>query len=217
MFNIARKQWKWKMDNPVSEIELPKVRNERVRYLSKDEYSRLFDAHEAVDNLWIKPLVVVALGTGLRLSNLCNLLWREIDMVNRTITIEAEKMKNDEYLGIPFPESVYMELQVLQRVKNLSGHVFHDKGETLYAVKVQRAFRKVLKAARISNFRFHDLRHCYCSSLRQRNVDLHTIAKLAGHQDLRMTKRYAHLNVENLREAVSKLETTTILRQQVGR
>ena len=83
----------------------------------------------------------------------------------------------------------------------------------LYPVKVQRAFRKVLKAAR-ANFRFHDLRHRYCSALRQRNVDLHPIAKLAGHRDLRMTKRYAHLNVENLREAVSRLETTTILRQQ---
>jgi integrase len=54
----------------------------------------------------------------------------------------------------------------------------------------------------------------FASYLRQRGVDLHTIATLAGHRDLRMIKRYAHLNVDSLREAVSKLETTTILLQR---
>ncbi len=63
-------------------------------------------------------------------------------------------------------------------------------------------------------FRFHDLRHCYCSSLRQRGVDLHTIATLAGHRDLRMTKRYAHLSVDSLRDAVAKLEDTKWTQQK---
>ncbi len=81
----------------------------------------------------------------------------------------------------------------------------------LYPVKVQRAFKAVLKKAGITNFRFHDLRHCFCSYLRQRGVDLHTIAVLAGHRDLRATKRYAHLNVDSLRSAVEKLEAITIL------
>jgi len=84
----------------------------------------------------------------------------------------------------------------------------------LYYVKVQRAFKNALKAAGITNFRFHDLRHTFASYLRQRGVDLHTIATLAGHRDLRMTKRYAHLNVDSLRAAVSKLETTTISLRQ---
>jgi integrase len=81
-------------------------------------------------------------------------------------------------------------------------------------VKIQRAFRNALKAAGITNFRFHDLRHTFASYLGQRGVDLHTIATLAGHRDLRMTKRYAHLNADSLRDAVAKPETTTILLQQ---
>ncbi|MBE0427671.1 MAG: tyrosine-type recombinase/integrase [Nitrospirae bacterium] len=72
-------------------------------------------------------------------------------------------------------------------------------------MKVQRAFSKALQQAKISNFRFHDLRHTYASYLRQRGVDLHTIAVLLGHKDLRMAKRYAHLNVDCLKEAVAKL------------
>jgi hypothetical protein len=44
MFNVARKQWKWKIPNPVSDIELPKVNNSRVRYLDQHEHERLFKA-----------------------------------------------------------------------------------------------------------------------------------------------------------------------------
>ena len=45
-------------------------------------------------------------------------------------------------------------------------------------------------------------------------MSLHTRATLVGHRDLRMTERYTHLNVDSLRDAVSKLETTTILLRQ---
>jgi site-specific recombinase XerD len=70
----------------------------------------------------------------------------------------------------------------------------------------------VLTKAKIGNFHFHDLRHTFASYLRQKGVDLHTISKLLGHNDLRMTKPYAHLNVDSLRSAVSKLNITSLSR-----
>lgn len=214
IFNIARKQWKWKIQNPVSEIELPKVRNERVRYLTTDEYGRLLKALDETDEKWIKPVVILALDTGLRLSNLCNLLWLEVNLFNRVITINADKMKNDDYIGIPLTDRAYETLKELQRVRSLSDHVFHNNGQNLYDRKVQRAFKRVLKKAEIENFRFHDMRHTFASYLRQRGEDLHTIAVLMGHRDLRMTKRYAHLSTESLRRAISKLnDTATFLLQ----
>lgn len=206
MFNVARKQWKWKMNNPVSEIELPRVRNERVRYLFQDEHKRLFEALATVEEQWLKPVVIIALDTGLRLANLCELSWSEVNMFNRMIIINAEKMKNDDYLGIPLTERAYNTFKELQKVKSISGNVFHDGGEKIYPVKVRRAFYKVLTKARITDFRFHDLRHTYGSYLRQNGVDIHTISKLMGHRDLRMSQRYAHLSAENLREAISMLD-----------
>jgi integrase len=205
MSNVARKQWKWKISNPVSDIELPKVRNERVRYLKPDEYTRLMTALDESDEKWLKPFVLVALDTGLRLSNLCNLSWSEVSLFENKIEIEAEKMKNDDYIGIPLTERAYNKLREVRKFQSISGYVFHDNGEKLYDRKVQRAFTKVLQKAGITNFRFHDLRHTFASYLRQRKVDLYTISKLLGHKDTRMTKRYSHLNVDNLREAVSKL------------
>jgi integrase len=216
IFNVARKQWKWKMQNPISDIEMPKVNNERVRYLSEPEYISLFKALDEIPEKWLRPCVTIAIDTGLRLSNVCNLQWSEVNLFSRLIVISAEKMKNADYIGIPLTGRACSTFKALQAVKAISGYVFHDNGQRLYPKKVQRAFGKTLKAAGITNFHFHDLRHCYCSYLRQQGVDLHTIATLAGHKDLRMTKRYAHLNVDNLRDAIAKLESITNLSQSEG-
>jgi integrase len=214
MFNVARKNWKWKIANPVSDIELPKVRNERVRYLAPEEKATLFAALETAKEKWLKPYVLVAIDTGLRLNNICQLMRPEVDLANRKILKASEVMKNDEHLGIPLTERVCQTLRELIKVPCVTGHVFHDNGKPLYDRQVQRALKRVLKKAGITNFHAHDLRHTFASYLRQAGVDLHTIATLLGQKDLRMAKRYAHLNVDNLRNAVGKLETTTILLQR---
>lgn len=214
MFNIARKQWKWKISNPISDIELPKVKNERVRYLQPEESLNLFAALQTAEEKWLRPFVVLAIDTGLRLNNLCELMRTEVDLLNKSIRKSSEVMKNDEHLGIPLTERAYQTLKELLRVPCVTGHVFHDNGKPLYDRQVQRAFKRVLKKAGITNFHIHDLLHTFASYLRQAGVDLNTISTLLGHKDLRMTKRYAHLNVESLRIAVERLETTTELLQQ---
>lgn len=208
MFNIAIKKWRWINSNPVSLIEMPKVRNERVRYLREDEYKRLFSAFDNQDiPRWLKPIVTIALNTGLRESNLINLKWSQVNLFSRLITIEGVEMKNDESLGIPLTQEAVETLKDLQKVKQIGDFVFHDNGKRIYPVKLQRAFRKLCRTAAIANFRFHDCRHSFASYLRQRGVDLHTISKLLGHKDTRMTQRYSHLSVENLRNAVSVLDS----------
>jgi integrase len=208
MFNIARKQWKWKIANPVSDIELPRINNKRVRYLQPEEYQRLFDVLETSEEKWLYAMVTVALETGLRLSNVCNLTWPEVKLFSRIIEIDAEKTKNKDYLGIPLTDRAYETLKELQKVKCISNHVFHVKGQRIYPRKLQRAFTKACRIAKLEDFHFHDLRHTFASYLRQRGVDLDTISKLLGHKDLRMTKRYSHLSVESLRDAISRLNVT---------
>ena len=73
-------------------------------------------------------------------------------------------------------------------------------------VEIKGAFQRALKATGIEDFRFHDLRHTFASSLVQRGVDLYQVQRLLGHKDGRMTQRYAHLSPENLRDAVLKLD-----------
>lgn len=211
MFNVARKQWKWQIVNPVSEIELPKVRNERVRYLDKEELQRLFYTLRQDQYSWIRSLVIVSLFTGLRLTNTCQLKWSEVDLSNRSIRKEADQMKNQDYLGIPLSEVVFRALFNLAQDKKHPTYVFADQqGRIAYDRKVQRAFQKILKEAKIDNFHWHDLRHSFASTLSQAGVNLRDIAELLGHRDMRMTRRYAHLNLESLRNAVKKLDGTAL-------
>ena len=67
-------------------------------------------------------------------------------------------------------------------------------------------FVDAIRQAKIPNFRWHDLRHTYASRLRQKGVPLGNIAELLGHKGLKMTRRYAHLAMSNLHEAVSRIQ-----------
>jgi site-specific recombinase XerD len=72
-----------------------------------------------------------------------------------------------------------------------------------------RWFVPAVRAAGIKNFRWHDTRHCYASRLRQAGVALGNIAELLGHKGLAMTRRYAHLSISNLHDAVSRIVNST--------
>ena len=72
--------------------------------------------------------------------------------------------------------------------------------------QVSVAFARVCKKLSISDFRFHDLRHTAASWLRMQGADIHTVAQLLGHKDLRMAARYQHLSPAFLAGAVASLD-----------
>jgi site-specific recombinase XerD len=80
-------------------------------------------------------------------------------------------------------------------------------GETLTVN--EHWFPGALQAAGIKDFHWHDLRHTFASRLRQSGAPLGHIAELMGHKGLSMTRRYAHLSIANLHEAVSRISTDT--------
>jgi hypothetical protein len=78
-------------------------------------------------------------------------------------------------------------------------------------VGFQTAWETVLKRARISKFRWHDLRHHFASRLVQQGVPLNTVRDLLGHGSVAMSLRYAHLAPDQRREAVAKLNEKRLL------
>jgi integrase len=71
---------------------------------------------------------------------------------------------------------------------------------------VSLAFLRACRRAKIADFRLHDLRHTAASWMRMRGADIHTVALLLGHKDLRMAARYQHLSPEYLQVAVKRLD-----------
>ena len=80
-----------------------------------------------------------------------------------------------------------------------------SSGERLTDIKT--AWRNVVNAAEIDDFRFHDLWHTFASNLAIAGEDLSTVRELLGHSDIKMTLRYAHLAPEHKAEAVELLVT----------
>ena len=75
-------------------------------------------------------------------------------------------------------------------------------------MKVQRAFKRALKLAKIEDFHFHDLRHTFASMLVKSGEDLYKVQILLGLKDFRTVQRYAHVSSKCLINAVAKLGVT---------
>jgi len=188
------------VEDPARFVKKLRENNQRVRFLSDAEQERLFDALPKK----YRPVVRFAILTGLRRGETFQLEWRDIDFVNRTLTVREPKEGRTKRL--PMSHAAY-ELLLGERPASprcSNRRVFPFDAHNF----VNRIFIPSVRRSEIQDFRFHDLRHCFASRLAMRGVDLATIGTLMGHHDIRMTQRYAHLTEDRLRAAI-ELATDT--------
>jgi integrase len=195
-------EWGYLKNNPAKLVRLLKEPPGRLRYLEADDIERLIECCDDPQVPYLRPIVVVALHTGMRLGEILGLQWSNLDLKNRFISIE--KTKNNERKIIPINDVLNAELTRLPRHVT-SPYMFHHPDGTRL-LRIDRSFHAAMKRAGIEGFRFHDLRHTHASHLAMKGVPLETIGALLGHKDPKMTKRYAHLSPASLRSAVATLE-----------
>lgn len=192
-------EWGYVRRNPLKEVKKLKEPPGRLRYLTREEIAALLDAC----NHHLRPIVVAALNTGMRKSEILSLKWRDLDLKNRRITVT--NTKNNEIRVISINKTLYRELLGLDRTAR-SEYVFsHGKGEPYGDVK--KGFTSAVRKAGIKDFRFHGLRHTFDSHLVMQGVDLRTVQQLMGHKEIKMTMRYAHLSPKHVEEAVARLDS----------
>lgn len=203
IFNLAKKRWLWIKEVPYIEME-PKADVKRVRFLSFEEFRKLYDATPN----WLQDIITFAAWTGLRQGNILNLKRSQVDFKEWVVFLEADETKNNETLILPLSSKAKEVLEKYLKVYRLeSPYIFSQKnGNPYHQRHIQRAFKKACSEAGINDFRFHDLRHCFASWNRQAGVDIDTLADLLGHKDTRMTRRYAHVTQASLRAALGKLD-----------
>jgi integrase len=179
-----------------------KLDNKRIRYLNEEEINRLLE--ECKPHKHLHRIVACALNTGMRKGEILSLKWSQV----RNGFIYLEKTKTKTKREIPINEEIDQLFKQIRKEQGLtSEYVFTYAMRTF--TRVDRAFKGALRRARIEDFRFHDLRHCFASHLVMRGASLKEVQELLGHKTMTMTLRYAHLSQEHKKQAVNLLNGLT--------
>lgn len=201
-FSIAVKEWEWMDENPVRKINKPKLPQGRIRFLDESEKNRLLDACKQSTSVYLYPVVVLALSTGMRKGELLTLTWDDIDFERNTILLQSTK--NGERRMLPL---VGLSLELLKKLNSScqSKLVFPSPKNLSQPLDIRSAWENAVQKADIVNFKFHDLRHTAASYLAMNNASLLEIGTLLGHKTVQMTKRYSHLSNEHIIHTAHKL------------
>lgn len=176
----------------VVEFDEPK---ERVRWLTAEERARLL---EACPEHW-RGMVRLSLATGLRQANVQKMRWAWVDLQAKTVTIPGSEFKNGREFAIPLnAEAVAVLLE--QRGQHPE-FVFCHQGRPIKQIS-HEAWKATLSRAGIEDFRWHDLRHTWATDMTRRGVPTQAIQKLGGWETMSMVSKYAHHDVESLRQFV---------------
>src|SRR5437870_1393297 len=172
-FNLAVREWEWCRDNPVSRVSMERENNQRDRWLTVEEETRLLLACAP----WLHDLVTFALHTGMRMGEILELTWRGADFSRRTVMVF--RSKNGERRTIPVNQTVLTVLKEKAKVRSLKTDVvFCSKVFTpIESGHLRRSFRLALRKAKIEDFHFHDLRHTFATRLVQAGVGLYKVQR----------------------------------------
>jgi len=163
----------------------------------------LWPADDFTDHLM--PLTLLALNTGLRRGELLGLTWECVSLDRKQLTVAAGTAKSGKTRHVPLNAEALDVLTRWSKYHGNAGIVFHGARGAARMTHINRSWASLTKAAQLMDFRFHDCRHHFASSLVMRGVDLNTVRELLGHADLKMTLRYAHLAPEHKAAAVELL------------
>lgn len=190
-------------------FRLPKVDNERQRYLTLEEETILLKTVKARSQK-AHDMALVSLDSGLRFGEVANLTWGCLDLDGGTIRVLDTKSGRDR--DVPMTE------RLLDHFKSLtagnSGELVYPgrKGKPL--TEASSSFRTAIKDVKINDnitnkkllASFHTLRHTYASRLVQSGADLYRVQRLLGHSTPIMTQRYSKLADDDLRNAVKSMD-----------
>ncbi|MGD0336195.1 MAG: site-specific integrase [Candidatus Omnitrophota bacterium] len=196
MFNRAI-VWGKVEHNPCRAVKMFKENNQRLRFLEKEEIDKLLA--NCCEHL--KPIVIVALHTGMRKSEILGLKWRDVDIEHKTIHLLDTK--NGEKRDVPMNSVAIKTIISVPKHKD-SFYIFCNQDGEPYG-DIKKSWLTAVKKACIIDFHFHDLRHTFASQLVMSGVDLNTVRELLGHKSLEMTIRYSHLSPDHKKKAVDIL------------
>lgn len=174
------------------------------RYLRTEQVEKLVALARVVDNQWGKlpALILTAFHTGLRIGNLQAARWRDVDTVQRTITVL--KTKNGQPIVSALSERAAAELAKLPG-QEPDALVF--AGRTGRPFQFRRLWSRVCAEAGVPGRNFHQLRHGCGSALASAGVGQAQIMAIMGHRTLSASARYMHQNAADKMQVIDRVFT----------
>ena len=204
-------RWGWASHTPFVGIVLNQAGTTRTRWLSQDDEQRLLIHCPA----WLCDIVMLGLDMGLRPGNLVRFQRAWVQPGEICLIIPKEQTKTQKVsLTIPLTRRA---TDIVRRYleNNPSEYLFLSKtGYPFTSAAVNRSLQHAALQAGLRDICLYTLRHTFISRLVQAGVSLPEVAALAGHRDIHMTMRYAHLAPQHLRNSITALETRSIGRSE---
>ncbi len=203
-FPFSWRIWGVLQTNPAAEMEKPSARKHKTRFLTPEEFQKV----EAVALDWLRPMLRMAVATGMRLKEVVGLRWEDMDRSAGVIYVPEDSKTGMRV--IPMSETVQQVLAGQVR-HLLSPMVFvkpdgRDYTSEAARTWISQATKRAMRKAGVEDATFHSLRHTAAAWMVQEGATLFEVQNVLGHSTPAMTQRYAHLQPDHLRKAVKALD-----------
>ena len=204
--------------NPTEDCIAPKIQKFEIQILQPEHIKEYLNAANARGLL---PMFYLELVSGLRKGELTALLWSDLDIQNRTISVSKQASWDTEHqliLSRPKTGNSIREVSIPQDAVELlkQEHAKHPDnpwmfpsgrtGEMYHPDSVVTLHKRILKDAGLEHIRFHDLRHTFATLALQNGVDVKTVSSMLGHYDAGFTLRtYTHATRQMQQKAAEKM------------
>ena len=221
LFNTARKEWGIRIDNPVSDIQKPKIPEGRSPTLSQQQLQRLLEGCKNTRSPYLHTFVLLALHTGARSLEIRSLSWSQVNFEDGVISINSEISKTHRTRVVPMTPAAQSVLrdQLEEKSNLVRGELLELSNALIFPSRknpekprdMHKAFDRVVKRVGLSDLPdlgklcIHDLRHCCGSALIMSGVDVETTRKILGHRDISTTQRYLHVVNDHMASSINKI------------
>mgnify|MGYP003119696780 FL=1 len=200
-WTTARKVWgiALPMQNPFELVSLDKEAPPRDRVLTKQEYAKLLEACKLSNLPWLKDLVEFAYLTGARQGEILNLKRADVDFEKKVCTFY--KTKNGKDRTIPLPDAA---ISILKKYR------FGPLVFNVLKRRLRKHFDIAKKRAGIENFRYHDLRACWCTNALLAGWSIAAVAAVSGHEDWQQLKIYSRIKAHDLVDKINNINVVNL-------
>lgn len=200
-FQVAIRQYNWAERNPVRMIDKLKEPQGRTRSLSQEELPRLLKACRASKNSYLETIVLIGITTGMRHGEIMQLTWDRVFLKEGFAIVEEPK--NGERRAAQLQPEIISRLEALKDQGDpAGGWVFPGRGGHK-PLDIKTAWQRARRAAGLTDFRFHDLRHTTATMIALDGASVPQIAAVLGHKSHQMASRYAHLTSSDTPEILN--------------